>query len=151
MSAPSAAGVGYRWVLDQESVDWVELSQLYRIAPLGVKPPDALQTVFSNSMFKTFVYDDETLVGAGRAIADGLDCAYIADVAVHPEYQGEGLGKAIITKLIELAGGHKKLILYATPGTEGFYVKLGFLPMRTALAIWDDRDLAIQKGLLKQL
>jgi len=151
MPTPSAAAArgGYRWVLDQESVDWAELSDLYRIAPLGVKPQDALQTVFSNSMYKSFVYSDETLVGAGRAIADGLDCAYIADVAVHPDYQGEGLGKEIITKLIDLARGHKKIILYANPGTEGFYVKLGFLPMKTALAIWDDMDLAIDKGLLQ--
>ncbi|HUF94615.1 MAG TPA: GNAT family N-acetyltransferase [Acidimicrobiia bacterium] len=151
MSAPSAAGGGYRWVLDQESVDWAKLSELYPIAPLGVNPPDALQAVFSNSMYKSFVYSDETLVGAGRAIADGLDGAYIADVTVHPDYQGEGLGKAIITRLIDLARGHKKLILYANPGTEGFYVKLGFLPMKTALAIWDDRDLAIEKGLPQNL
>ncbi len=41
----------------------------------------------------------------------GLDCSYIADVAVHPEFQGKGLGKAIIRKLVALSKGHKKIIL----------------------------------------
>lgn len=35
-------------------------------------------------MFKCFVFDGELLVGAGRAVADGIDCFYRCDVAVHP-------------------------------------------------------------------
>ena len=139
----------FRWVHDQGSIDWDELSDLYRRAPLGTKPPESLRTVFSNSMFKCFVYAGEDLVGAGRAVADGLDCAYIADVAVVPEHQGVGLGRAIIEKLVEFSAGHKKIILYANPGKEGFYSRLGFLPMNTAMAIWRDRDAAIASGILR--
>ena len=139
----------YDWVGDSEGVDWDELSQLYRIAPLGEKPPDALRTVFGNSMFRCFVYAGEVLVGAGRALADGVDCAYIADVAVHPDHQGRGLGKAIIRRLVTLAEGHKKIILYANPGTEPFYLELGFLPMTTAMAIWWDQAGAIAAGVLR--
>lgn len=143
--------MGYAWEYDDAAADWVELSELYRLAPLGVKPPDALATVFPNSMFKCFVFDDRLLIGAGRAVADGLDCSYIADVAVHPDHQGAGLGRAIIMKLVELSSGHKKIILYANPGTEGFYVKLGFLKMNTAMAIWNDREGAIASGLLSEV
>jgi predicted N-acetyltransferase YhbS len=128
----------YRWVHDIKAVDLEELSGLYRIAPLGGKPPGALATVFGNSMFTCFVYAGDTLVGAGRALADGLDCAYLADVAVHPGHQGQGLGSEIIRWLIAQADGHKKIILYARPGTEAFYGKLGFLRMNTAMAIWHD-------------
>jgi GNAT superfamily N-acetyltransferase len=81
-------------------------------------------------------------------LADGLDCAYIADVAVHPDHQGRGLGKAIIGQLVALSHNHKKIILYANPGTEGFYGKLGFLRMNTAMAIWHDPAPAIESGLL---
>jgi GNAT superfamily N-acetyltransferase len=140
----------YTWVHELTGVDLDELSNLYRIAPLGNKPPDALSIVFANSMFKCFVYSGETLVGAGRALADGLDCAYITDVAVHPDHQGHGLGKAIIRRLVELAGDHKKIILYANPGTEPFYRALGFLDMNTAMGIWRDRDRAIESGLLRE-
>jgi GNAT superfamily N-acetyltransferase len=94
------------------------------------------------------VYLDGRLIGAGRALADGLDCAYLADVAIHPDHQGAGLGKAIIGELLRLIEGHKKVILYANPGTEGFYAGLGFLRMKTAMGIWRDRDGAIAAGLL---
>ncbi len=137
-----------KWVFDDDAVDWEELSELYRVAPLGDKPPDALRTVFSASRFKCFVYVGDALAGAGRALTDGLDCAYIADIAVHPDHQGRGLGTRIIEELVERATGHKKIILYANPGTEGFYQSLGFLRMQTAMAIWHDRDSAVASGLL---
>lgn len=139
-----------KWVLDQERIDWNELSDLYRLAPLGDKKPDHLRTVFSNSMFKCFAFDGEKLVGAGRALADGVDCAYLCDVAVHPDFQGAGLGKAIITRLKELSAGHRKIILYANPGREGFYRKLGFMRMRTAMAIFRNHAHAVQAGLLEE-
>ena len=139
---------GYSWKLDAEGIDWEELSELYRIAPLGEKPPAALATVFSHSMFVCFVTENERLVGAGRALADGLDCAYIADVAVHPRHQGKGLGTGVIRELVRQAEGHKKIILYANPGAEPFYEKLGFLRMKTAMAIWWDPQRAIDSGVL---
>ena len=64
---------GYRWVDNAADVDWDELSELYRVAPLGVKPPAALATVFGNSMFMRFVYSADDVVGAGRVLADGVD------------------------------------------------------------------------------
>jgi GNAT superfamily N-acetyltransferase len=140
----------YTWVHDLGAVDFAELSELYRIAPLGIKPPDALATVFGNSMFVCFVYAGDVLAGAGRALADGLDCAYIADVAVRPDHQGRGLGQEIIRRLVAQAAGHKKIILYANPGTEGFYRRLGFLRMNTAMAIWHDTARAVQSGLLSE-
>jgi ribosomal protein S18 acetylase RimI-like enzyme len=138
----------YSWVDNHRSVDWGELSELYRLAPLGDKRPDALATVFGNSMFVCFAYAGDVLVGAGRALADGLDCAYIADVAVHPDHQGRGLGQAIIRNLVAASGRHRKIILYANPGTEGFYTRLGFLRMNTAMAIWHDPAAAVASGLL---
>ncbi len=141
----------YAWGYDDNSVDWSELSELYRIAPLGNKSPADLMTVFSKSMFKCFVHADGALVGAGRALADGLDCSYLADVAVHPAHQGQGLGKAIIERLVTLSQGHKKIILYANPGTEGFYAKLGFYRMNTAMAIWREPDRALETGLISKM
>ena len=116
------------------------------------KPPAALATVFGNSMFCCFGCQGaalaDALAGAGRALADGLDCACIADVAVHPDHQGRGLGSEIIRRLTAAAQGPKKIISHASPGTEAFYGKLGFLGMNTALAIWNDPARAIEAGLL---
>jgi ribosomal protein S18 acetylase RimI-like enzyme len=136
------------WVFEQENMDWAALSHLYKIAPLGDKHPDDLRTAFTNSMFKCFVFDGGILAGAGRALADGIDCSYICDVAIHPDFQGQGLGKAIIGKLRDLSAGHKKIILYAVPGKEGFYKKLGFKRMSTAMAIFKDQERALAAGLV---
>jgi len=139
-----------KWILEHDSIDWDELSNLYKIAPLGDKKPEDLKVVFSNSMYKCFVFDNEVLVGAGRALADGVDCSYICDMAVHPDFQGIGLGKAIIDRLKELSAGHRKIILYAKPGKEGFYEKMGFKRMRTAMAIFKNQDQAMKVGLVEE-
>src|SRR5512133_1973869 len=60
----------YSWIHERGAVDMDELSSLYRSAPLGDKPPEALATVFGNSMFMCFVYVGDVLVGAGRVLAD---------------------------------------------------------------------------------
>jgi ribosomal protein S18 acetylase RimI-like enzyme len=137
------------WIYSDDAVNWDELSNLYRVAPLGEKPPEDLKTVFSNSRYKCFVYEGERLVAAGRALADGRDCSYICDVAVLPDFQGVGLGKAIVEHLRQLSAGHKKIILYARAGKEGFYEKLGFRRMRTAMAIFDDQARAEAEGLVE--
>ncbi len=138
------------WKYTDDFVDWDELSALYRVAPLGDKKPRHLQKVFSNSLFKCFVYEDSKLVAAGRALADGADCSYICDVVVMPSHQGIGLGKQVIAHLIEVSHGHKKIILYAVPGKESFYQKLGFLRMKTAMAIFENQQLQVERGYLSE-
>lgn len=138
-----------RWLFDSDGIDWQELSILYRIAPLGEKSAEHLRVVFGNSRFKCFVLDEAgKLIGAGRAVADGRDCSYLCDIVVHPESQGHGLGKALVAKLTELSAGHRKIILYANPGKEGFYRKLGFRRMLTAMAKFQDEQRAVDTGLV---
>lgn len=134
------------WSHSIEDLDWNELAALYRAAPLGNKLPSALQVAFTNSMFRCFVREDGVLVGVGRALADGTDCSYICDIAVMPSHQGIGLGQQIVSRLVALSAGHKKIILYAVPGKEPFYKKFGFRRMRTAMAIFQNQALAAERG-----
>lgn len=138
------------WKEHLGGLDWNALSALYHAAPLGEKNPSDLERVFSNSMFKLFVYDSDRLVGVGRALADGVDCSYICDVAVLPAYQGKGLGKEIVARLLTLSAGHKKIILYAVPGKESFYRGLGFKRMTTAMAIFENQARALEWGLINE-
>jgi GNAT superfamily N-acetyltransferase len=136
------------WKHSAEAVDWEELSALYRAAPLGDKKAAHLQTVFSNSRYVCFAYDAGRLVGAGRVLADGADCAYLCDIAVLPSHQGTGLGKQIVAGLVEKSRGHRKIILYAVPGKEPFYRRFGFLRMRTAMAIFENQQQQLERGYL---
>ena len=135
------------WTDDSDRIDWNELARLYRLAPLGEKSPEALRTVFGNSRFKFFVFDEVgQLTAAGRALADGADCSYICDVAVLPQHQGRGLGREMVARLVEASRGHRKIILYSVPGKESFYRKLGFHRLLTAMAIFADEAAAIARG-----
>jgi ribosomal protein S18 acetylase RimI-like enzyme len=138
--------VTIRWSHCIDGVDWHELETLYRVAPLGIKPAAGLKTVFGNSRYCCFAYDGERLIGAGRALADGGDCSYLCDIAVLPGYQGSGVGREIVARLVELSKGHRKIILYAAPGKQPFYRRFGFRRMRTAMAIFDDQAQALAKG-----
>lgn len=136
------------WQYSERGVSWPALAELYRIAPLGEKDPEALQKAFSASLYKCFVYRGEMLVGAGRVLADGVDCACLCDLAVHPDCQGSGLGGLMVEELVNLARDHAKIILYSTPGKETFYQNYGFRPMNTALAIFKNERQAEREGLI---
>ena len=134
------------WASTLDDVDWDELEALYRAAPLGNKSAIGLKTVFTNSRFCCFAREGDRIIGAGRVLADGIDCAYLCDLAVLPQFQGTGLGKEIVNRLLASAEGHKKIILYAVPGKEPFYRKFGFRRMLTAMAIFESAGQAVERG-----
>ena len=138
------------WTDSLADVDWSELSELYRLAPLGNKTPQGLRTAFGNSMFRCFAREDGRLVGVGRALADGVDCSYVCDVAVLPSHQGTGLGQQVVERLLQLSRGHRKIILYSVPGKEPFYRRFGFKRMTTAMAIFENQALAFERGYLSE-
>lgn len=139
------------WSDSIDAIDWHELEALYRAAPLGNKSAAGLQTVFTNSRFRCFARDESgRLIGAGRALADGADCSYVCDIAVLPEHQGTGVGKQIVSRLVALSRGHRKIILYAVPGKEPFYRKFGFQRMLTAMAIFENPAQALERGYVSE-
>jgi GNAT superfamily N-acetyltransferase len=137
---------GLHWSDSLDDVDWEELSAMFLAAPLGIKSGAHLRTVFTASRFRCFVRDGGRLVGAGRVLSDGADCAYVCDIALLPSHQGRGLGGRIIEHLVGLSRGHRKIILYAVPGREGFYARFGFRRMKTAMAIFADEAHALSGG-----
>jgi ribosomal protein S18 acetylase RimI-like enzyme len=139
-----------QWSSTTDSVDWSALSEMYRLAPLGNKSPDWLQTAFTNSMFKFFAREDGAVIAAGRAVADGVDCSYLCDIAVHPSHQGRGLGREVIERLVTASQGHRKIILYSVPGKEDFYRRFGFRRMTTAMAIFENPEQAAANGYIEE-
>ena len=142
--------MSFEWRYSSDTVDWNELSALYLLAGLGEKQPQDLEKAFTNSLYKCFLFDEARLMGVGRALADGVDCSYICDVSVHPDYQGRGLGRDIVSRLLEFSAGHRKIILYACPGKEDFYKKLGFMRMSTAMAIFENQEQALEQGFVSE-
>ena len=93
------------WSESLDEVDWNELSELYRLAPLGNKTPQGLRGAFGNSMFRCFAREEGRLVGVGRALADGVVCSYQCDIAVLPSHHGTGLGPPGVEPLLQHSRG----------------------------------------------
>lgn len=134
---------------DIVNISWVELARLFELAPLGKKrDPKKIETAFRNSLLKVFAFDNTKLVGVGRALSDGVWRASIYDVAVLPEYQGNGIGSTIIRRLIQSANVDV-VMLYAVPGQEAFYERFGFRKMKTAMAIMPNPEERREKGFIE--
>jgi predicted N-acetyltransferase YhbS len=88
------------------------------------------------------------LIGAGRAITDGLRYSVIFDVVLLPEYQGRGIGKQIMEFLADKSKG-LTVLLYAMPGKEGFYSKLGYRKMKTAMAKFPNPEVQQKNGFIE--
>lgn len=74
----------------------------------------------------------DRVVGAARVFWDKGYIAYISDVMVRPEYQGNGIGKGLVNKCIEYVDNQLKpdwrikIVLLASKNNEDFYTRMGF-------------------------
>jgi len=128
-----------------ESVDWTCLEDLFIRAPLGGRSAASLEQLFRNSQVALFAYDENRLVGAGRALTDKISWAIVFDVVVDPECQGRGLGKVIVETLASKSGA-RNIMLQSVPGKEDFYARLGYRRMTTAMAKYDAPEWASANG-----
>ena len=124
---------------DVNAVSWEELARVIELAPLGKRDVRKLETAFRNSEVCCFAYHESQLIGAGRAISDGVMRAAIFDMVVLPEYQGKGIGTKILKRLVEKTNVDI-IMLFSSPGKEPFYSRFGFRKMKTAMAIMDNVD-----------
>jgi len=78
-------------------------------------------------------YDADTAVGLARLITDGGYVSAIYDVIVNPSHQKQGIGKALMNKVLEYimsdleVDENQMICLFAAKGKEDFYKKFGFL------------------------
>jgi len=77
--------------------------------------------------------DDGRVIATARVISDGGYVMYIADVIVHPEYQGQSIGKTMMQKIMDYINSTLEedfaayACLMAAKGKEPFYNKFGFI------------------------
>jgi len=109
-----------------EDIDWVALCEVFRLAPLGTRKPEKLRIASENSHTVCSAFVDGRIIGFGRAISDGQYQSTIYDIVVLPEFQSQGVGKSIMNALLEKLPGDSTILIYVTPGKQGFYRKLGF-------------------------
>ena len=86
-----------------------------------------------NSMLKVSCIEDGKTVGIARVVGDGFTHGFLTGVIVDPNYQGKGIGKAMITHLLARLQQYvnkncDEFMLELTPTKDNaeFYVKCGF-------------------------
>ena len=130
---------------DCAGVDWAFVSETLRRVGMASRAPELHRKAFEASHTVVFAYADGQPVGFGRAISDGAYQAAVYEMAVVPEFQKQGIGarimKAILDRLPDC-----NVILYASPGKEDFYRKLGFRKMKTGMARFQNPDVMAKIG-----
>ena len=74
--------------------------------------------------------DDGCQVGFARVVSDGVAFGYVADVFVVPEARGDGVGKALMTALLEHPEVREvRRLTLVTQDAHGLYAGFGFEPL----------------------
>ncbi len=71
---------------------------------------------------------DGRQAGYARVVSDGLAVAYLADVYVHPDFRGRGLGVELVREAVENGPQANVRWLLHTDDAQGLYEKFGFGP-----------------------
>ncbi len=113
----------------QRSLSLLDLQDLFQRAAFWAqnRSLEDLQVALDNSKPICVAWEGDRLVGFARATSDGVYRATIWDVVIHPDYQGNGLGRKLVVSLLS----HPHLsrverIYLMTTYQEKFYERIGF-------------------------
>lgn len=103
------------------------------------KPKDTATDELELSSINAFIESNGEIIACGRLQDNGSGLAQIRYMAVHPNYQGKGLGKLIIIKLEEEAKkiNLSTIELQARENAVEFYKSQGYSIRETSFKLWD--------------
>ena len=84
------------------------------------------ESMASSFCYGLFLAEEERLVGFARVISDLATTYYLCDVIIDPEYQYQGLGKALVSHIVSLPQYRKLRGILLTKDAHGLYEKFGF-------------------------
>ncbi|WP_319533196.1 GNAT family N-acetyltransferase [uncultured Cohaesibacter sp.] len=110
--------------------------RLRRITGLTVYSEEAARKGLKGTVMAVMIRYGEDVVGMGRLVGDGGCVFVIADIAVDPAHQGQGLGKAIMAELMDYVnselGSKAYVSLVADLPADKLYAQFGFEPVAPA-------------------
>ncbi|WP_418287669.1 GNAT family N-acetyltransferase [Lentilactobacillus curieae] len=102
-----------------DSVEWYAYTQ----------NPQNLYVAVQNSLSVFQAWDKDKLVGQIRAVGDGISILYIQDILISPDYQNQGIGTALIKRMLGAYPNVRQRVLLTeeAPDVRHFYEKCGFI------------------------
>lgn len=110
-----------------------EYNDLTEAVGWGREPEDITEEMFENTLYSVCAYDGESMIGFARIVGDGILFAYIQDVMVLPEYQGQHVGSCLMEYILgeisrrTVISPNIRTYLGASEGKEDFYRRFGFV------------------------
>ena len=133
----------YMVMIETPSV--ADYCRLREVAGLSARSEKAAEHGLPKTVAGVIVRAGEKTVGMGRLIGDGL-FYQVVDIAVEPQHQGRGLGKAIMAALMSelkrIAPAEVYVSLIADGEANRLYAQYGFQPTAPAsigMAQWVGR------------
>jgi GNAT superfamily N-acetyltransferase len=102
----------------------------------SAQKPQTLYQALLNSHALVSAWNGERLVGIGNAISDGFLVVYYPHLLVHPDYQGQGIGKRIMEILKKRYEQMHMHMLVADSEAISFYEKCGFTRAGKTEPMW---------------
>ncbi len=90
------------------------------------RPRDVTVRAIAGSARVVGVYRGSEQVGFARAVSDGATFAYLADVYIHPDWRGRGLGLELVREIVERGPRWSVRWVLNTADAQALYAKLGF-------------------------
>ena len=89
--------------------------------------PERIHRLVKNVSISLVARDEGKIVGVLFGLTDFAYWLYVTDLGVDRDYEGRGIGRTLMRKAHELAGGEKDIAVYliANENAIPFYEKLG--------------------------
>jgi ribosomal protein S18 acetylase RimI-like enzyme len=128
----------------RREIDLIELEALCDAVGWSRRPLRRVRRALDHSLLRVSLWRHDPrlpkLVGFARCTGDGVIEATVWDLAVHPLYQGAGLGRQLMDYLLHQlkAMGVARVSLFADPGVVAFYAAQGWElePLQRRCAFW---------------
>ncbi|EMH4162804.1 GNAT family N-acetyltransferase [Pluralibacter gergoviae] len=78
-----------------------DFCRLRQIAGLSPRPREAVVKALPRSCYALQVLHADRVVGMGRVVGDGVMNLEIVDIAVDPAHQRQGIGRQIMTQIVD--------------------------------------------------
>ena len=87
--------------------------------------PEAHLEILRGSHTVWLAFDNNQCVGFINALSDGVFYAYIPLLEVLPDYRGKGIGKELVTRMLETLSDMYAIDIVCDESVASFYAKLG--------------------------